>query len=416
MISPMSARIGFAMAAAACALAAPRIAGADPLSIGGWVGPRFFSNDSALGYLTDAPEHPNLDNGMVLGARLAYPIKPWLVPEVELPMSITSTDKFDVTVLWLEPRVHVRFEFLPQNRRVQPFVLVGGGAAFTVSSKSQIFGTDAAGDAYFGIGAHAITGRGFQIRGDFRVSIDPGIDKAAVLEFEAGVGLWVAIGSGKKKYTYVQPDAGPVTDPDPDRDGIEGAADKCPDRAEDVDDYDDSDGCPDIDNDLDHVLDIADKCPLDPETYNGVDDDDGCPDSTPPEVEDLDGTIEGLTYSPGETSLNSGGRRSVKKIAKTLTKFPSVKIRVIGYTDAREAIPSKPAPDDDTPSDPASAAAELSLERAAVVKAMLIGLRIRDARIEVVGKGADDPVGDNDSRRGRAANRRVVIQRAVPAQ
>jgi outer membrane protein OmpA-like peptidoglycan-associated protein len=413
----MSARLGFALAAfVSAALVAPTGAAADPLAVGGWVGPRFYSNDSALGYIDTAPEHPNLTNGMVLGARLAKPIRPWLVPEVELPMSITSTDKFDVTVLWVEPRIHVRFEFLPKNRRVQPFVLVGAGAAFTVSSKSQIFGSDIAGDAYFGIGAHAITGRGFQIRGDFRIAIDPGIDKAAVLEFEAGIGLWVALGSGKKKYNYVRPDTGPTEDPDPDRDGILGDADKCPDRAEDVDDYEDSDGCPDIDNDLDHVLDIADKCPAESETYNGIDDDDGCPDSTPPEVEDLDGTIEGLTYSAGETSLNSGGRRSVKKLAKTLTKFPSVKIRVIGYTDDREAVADKPGPDDDNANDPAAAAAELSLERAAVVKAMLIGLRIRDGRLEVVGKGADDPVGDNDTKRGRAANRRVVVQRIVPAQ
>jgi OmpA-OmpF porin, OOP family len=411
----MIARSGFAVAAVLCAaLAVPAPAAADPMAIGGWIGPRFFSDDSALGYITDAPEHPALTNGMVLGARLSRPIFPWLVPEVELPLSLTTTDRFDASVLWMEPRLHVRFEFLPDHKRVQPFLLVGGGAAFTVSSKSDVFANDLVGEGYFGIGAHAVTGRGFQLRADVRFAVGPGAEKRAILEVEVGIGLWVEIGGGAKKYELVDPDDGPKVDPDPDLDRILGAADKCTDRAEDEDGFDDADGCPDIDNDLDHVLDIADKCATVSESFNGYEDDDGCPDSVPPELDDLEGTIEGLTYSPGETALNSGGRRTVKKIAKLLAKYPSVRIRLIGYTDDREFV-AKPEPGDE-PTDPAQAASELALERAAVMKAMLIGLGLSDSRIQLEGKGPEDPVGDNDNRRGRQANRRVVLKRFVPAE
>lgn len=67
-------------------------------------------------------------------------------------------------------------------------------------------------------------------------------------------------------------------DPDNDRDNIEDAKDKCPNQAEDVDGFEDSDGCPDPDNDLDGIADQNDRCPLQPEVVNGVDDLDGCPD------------------------------------------------------------------------------------------------------------------------------------------
>jgi hypothetical protein len=49
-------------------------------------------------------------------------------------------------------------------------------------------------------------------------------------------------------------------DPDNDNDGIEDEQDKCRDQAEDLDDFADDDGCPDPDNDNDGVLDPDDRC------------------------------------------------------------------------------------------------------------------------------------------------------------
>ena len=64
---------------------------------------------------------------------------------------------------------------------------------------------------------------------------------------------------------------------DRDGDGIDDERDHCPGAAEDVDGFEDADGCPDPDNDLDGIDDIRDKCPNEPEDYDGVADDDGCP-------------------------------------------------------------------------------------------------------------------------------------------
>jgi len=106
---------------------------------------------------------------------------------------------------------------------------------------------------------------------------------------------------------------------DTDGDGIPDKVDECPTKAEDYDQFNDRDGCPDPDNDLDKVCDPwvvakgeehnftseckgTDACPLDPEDHDGFEDSDGCPDpdndkdgipdikdKCPNEPEDFDG-------------------------------------------------------------------------------------------------------------------------------
>jgi OmpA-OmpF porin, OOP family len=70
---------------------------------------------------------------------------------------------------------------------------------------------------------------------------------------------------------------------DNDNDGIYDAQDKCPNEPEDFDGFEDKDGCPDLDNDKDGVLDANDACPNNPENMNGYKDEDGCPDEKPVE-------------------------------------------------------------------------------------------------------------------------------------
>ena len=65
---------------------------------------------------------------------------------------------------------------------------------------------------------------------------------------------------------------------DDDRDGIKNDIDRCPKDAEDLDGFEDSDGCPDTDNDKDGIDDVKDKCPGKAEDQDGFEDEDGCPD------------------------------------------------------------------------------------------------------------------------------------------
>ena len=70
----------------------------------------------------------------------------------------------------------------------------------------------------------------------------------------------------------------PEEPPDWDRDGINNFDDLCRRDPEDLDGFEDEDGCPDLDNDGDGVPDVEDACPDDPEDDDGFEDEDGCPD------------------------------------------------------------------------------------------------------------------------------------------
>jgi outer membrane protein OmpA-like peptidoglycan-associated protein len=91
-------------------------------------------------------------------------------------------------------------------------------------------------------------------------------------------------------------------DEDNDKDGILDVSDRCPNRPEDVDDFEDADGCPDEDNDRDQVLDIHDSCPYDPEDYDGWQDLDGCPDVD----NDGDGILDRMDVCPNAAETVNG--------------------------------------------------------------------------------------------------------------
>jgi len=65
---------------------------------------------------------------------------------------------------------------------------------------------------------------------------------------------------------------------DRDKDGVPDGADQCPEAAEDIDGFEDDDGCPDYDNDFDGIYDQFDECPQLREDFDGFQDTDGCPD------------------------------------------------------------------------------------------------------------------------------------------
>jgi outer membrane protein OmpA-like peptidoglycan-associated protein len=75
-----------------------------------------------------------------------------------------------------------------------------------------------------------------------------------------------------------------------DGDGIKGDDDKCIDEAEDLDKFEDADGCPEKDNDKDGIDDDVDVCDDQAEDKDGIADEDGCPegDSDKDGVNDAD--------------------------------------------------------------------------------------------------------------------------------
>jgi outer membrane protein OmpA-like peptidoglycan-associated protein len=407
-------------------LFAPSIAAADDehFELGGFFGPRIFSTDALLGYNENQPYHPDLKNGMGIGARVGRPFfKTWFVPEFELivvPTGTTTVAGVNTSVIWLEPRVQVRLDLLPE-RRLDPFVVVGGGAPIALSSARMTFNSGIVGEGYVGGGVRFDSHKGFTIRFDARVSALPSVQRMGLIfdyvNLEADFNIGIEIDLGKKP-PPPEPETGAAPEPTPtgdkDEDNIADNIDKCRDRPEDYDNFEDADGCPEIDNDNDRVLDVADKCPDKLETINGYADDDGCPDTLPADVEALRGTVEGLLYAEGETVVRESAKRSVQKIAKTMIANPSIRVVLIGHTDDREAKAfAKPAANQPPP-DVAAIAMDLAKARAEAVRQSLIGAGIPSSRVLIDGAGAEQPVADNATQKGRLANRRVEIKLFVP--
>src|SRR5678816_3032288 len=178
---------------------------ADPTEIGGWFGPRLFSGSSQLGYIDDAPAHPELQNGMEFGARVARPFLPWLVPELELALSPTSTNAVGgakaAKVFWFEPRLHLRFELWP-DLPVRPFVVVGGGSPVALSTAKRTFANSIVGDGYVGGGLRFDTRKGFVLRFDARVAILPShahSSLAATGELDFGFGIEFHVGEPRRR-------------------------------------------------------------------------------------------------------------------------------------------------------------------------------------------------------------------------
>jgi outer membrane protein OmpA-like peptidoglycan-associated protein len=203
-------------------------------------------------------------------------------------------------------------------------------------------------------------------------------------------------------------DAVVANDPDPDNDGVAGAADQCPYVPEDLDGHMDQDGCPDPDNDGDGVLDAADKCPTELETPNGFEDEDGCPDIGEASVVAKDGVIElkqTIEFNSGSNVLAKSAAALLDQIAAVLKANPQVRrVRVEGHTDNQG--------DEEMNVD-------LSERRAERVRVELTKRGVERDRLLPRGFGSTRPIADNRTNAGRKANRRVefrVIDPAPPGQ
>lgn len=102
----------------------------------------------------------------------------------------------------------------------------------------------------------------------------------------------------------------------------------------------------------------------------------------------------GVTFDVDSTQIKSSFYGPLNNIASTLNQYVDTTVRVIGHTDS-------------TGSD--SYNLNLSQRRAQSVADYLGGQGVSAGRIIVTGMGEGQPVADNASAEGRAANRRVEI-------
>ncbi len=108
-----------------------------------------------------------------------------------------------------------------------------------------------------------------------------------------------------------------------------------------------------------------------------------------------------ILFSAGSATLTGKGKSKLDKIAADIkSTYAGMPIRVYGHTDADPIKKTKRLWTDNL---------DLSANRAMAVARYLMTRNIPAADIESVGKGATDPITGNDSRAGKAKNRRVEI-------
>jgi outer membrane protein OmpA-like peptidoglycan-associated protein len=173
--------------------------------------------------------------------------------------------------------------------------------------------------------------------------------------------------------------------PDTDKDGVNDEEDKCPTVAG-VARYQ---GCPVPDADGDGVNDEEDKCP----TLAGVKENNGCPAIKQEVAKTVTDGAKKITFVTGSSKLASSSFKGLNKVAKALNEDANLKLTVEGHCDNTGT---------DAINDP------LSENRAKSVQTYLTTKgKVDAAKITVAGFGSKNPIADNKTAKGRAANRRV---------
>ena len=170
---------------------------------------------------------------------------------------------------------------------------------------------------------------------------------------------------------------------DSDMDGVTSDKDRCPaSRAgADVNEY----GC-ENDSDKDGVLDHHDKCP---NTRAGARTDvNGC------EIKDII-SLAGVNFETGRDTLLPGTEYLLQTAADTLNKHPDLQIQVAGHSDNVGSADQNIG---------------LSMRRAKTVRNFLIRFGVDANRLTFKGYGEAQPIADNTTADGRAANRRVELR------
>ncbi|MGB5006888.1 MAG: OmpA family protein [Ferruginibacter sp.] len=203
--------------------------------------------------------------------------------------------------------------------------------------------------------------------------------------------------------------------PDRDGDGIADGDDKCPD----VPGLARYQGCPIPDTDGDGINDEVDKCPTVPGLAryqgcpipdtdgDGVNDEEdkcinekgpasnfGCPLISEEIIKRVKLAAQNIFFETAKSKLLPKSFPKLNDVVTILKDNPSFKVQIDGHTDSQGKDEYNQT---------------LSEERAASVRAYLVGKGIDESRLSSAGYGETTPVADNKTAAGRAKNRRVEM-------
>lgn len=337
------------------------------LELGGFVGVEEVSSQASLGDSMAPEQRPQ--TSPILGMRLGYVYRAHrflhVGSDAELTFAPSWTDYgFESgRSSYFAPVIGYRAELLLRLplRVLAPHATVGLGGQ-TVASNSPFITTDTDLVWHVGIGATVEVVPRWQIRLDGRRSIVPASNGATTANYELLIGFVARLGlpptarptvpdtesgtpprqgAGDRRDVCAVPSTSrPECRPsDPDGDGLAGESDKCPAQPEDMDGFQDSDGCPEPDRDADGdgLVDTADPCPDRAETINGFDDSDGCPDAIPEFIALGLTAARNVRFEPGRARLTNASKRALDQVVVALRTPAVIHVVITAYPDSGRA-------------------------------------------------------------------------------
>ncbi len=311
-----------------------------------------------------APGRSHAEPAMAIGAQIGlavpdpseptgvvYAIRPtigaWFTHAIGLEAQLLSswmpqTDAFPRRRL-LMPTLSVAFEPVPEDHPIliRPLIRVGGGARLWRLDDGTV--TDRV-DGVFtvGIGAAFPVLGALRLRTDLDAMVTAGAEdpswNSPGISMSWTVGVEIKLGVGR----------------DRDNDLVMDRLDACPEVPEDLDGFEDDDGCPEDDNDQDTVVDALDSCDDAPEDLDGFEDWDGCPDpdNDGDGLLDADDACPDLAADGGPNGCPDGDRDGVPDpqdaCPDVVGDGPDGCVADTdgdGLPDAQDACPSQPGPD-----------------------------------------------------------------------
>jgi len=149
------------------------------------------------------------------------------------------------------------------------------------------------------------------------------------------------------------------------------------------------------------VVAAVPAAPTDSDNDGVADDADKCADSPADKPVDADGctivsvVLEDVRFENNSAELTSGSTEQLDKAVAAMKEYPHIRVEVQAHSDSSGAASYNQA---------------LSEKRAGSVRDYMVSKGIAADRLTAKGYGEDQPIASNDTREGRAKNRRVELK------
>lgn len=345
----------------------------------------------------------NLTTSGIYGLGLGYAITQRWGAEGVFDFSNPSIDVGSGDVNVFKYGLDGLYHFRPDQKLV-PYLAAGvGGMTFdsdvaSTTTKAQING---------GGGVKYFITKAIALRGDARYLLS--FDDTAN-NFLGTVGMTYVFGAGSSAAPAAAAAAAvvAVAPADRDGDGVNDDVDRCPDTPVGV--IVDANGCP-PDSDGDGVYDHLDQCPAtpagDPVDATGcppdsdgdgvLDSEDKCPGTPRGAKVDARGcwVLDNVQFDTSKATLKPDSNATLNEALDVLRQNPDLRVEIQGYTDNTGSTTFNRS---------------LSEKRAQAVLEFFASQGVARDRLSAAGYGPDHPIATNDTREGRAANRRVELK------